>query len=88
MPYLTSLSLATGYDALLVSDVATRGTGPKFNPYVPGALSDYRGAGRPILAHSEPGSMLSREQVDYRSRLGDARSVASVLSALSSQENP
>lgn len=85
VPFLSFLSLSTHYDALLVNDASTRGMGKRVNPYLPSKLSDYRGSGRPIWAHVEPGSMLSREPAALRSRLGDPRSVARALTALSAQ---
>lgn len=83
--YLDFLSLSTHYDVLLVGDASTRGLGKRMNPYLPSKLSDYRGAGRPIWAHVEPGSILSREPAAHRSLLGNVTSVADVLNRLSSQ---
>jgi hypothetical protein len=81
VPYLTFLNLTTKLDALLVNDAATAGHHP-VNPYLPSKISDYRGSGTPIWSIVEPGSMLSREQTEYRSVLGDVEGARAVLEAM------
>jgi poly(ribitol-phosphate) beta-N-acetylglucosaminyltransferase len=78
-PYLEFLALTTRYDALLVNDATTTGTGHPVNPYLPSKYSDYRGSGTPVWGHVEPGSVLSGEDLDLVSTVGDVASVREVL---------
>ncbi|MDM7854031.1 hypothetical protein [Cellulomonas alba] len=78
VPYLEFLHLSTRFDWLVVAD-ARVGAIHGVNPYLPSKLSDYRGSGAKIWALYEPGSALSREQVDARSELGDPEAIQLAL---------
>jgi poly(ribitol-phosphate) beta-N-acetylglucosaminyltransferase len=81
VPFLQFLNLCTQFDALLVNDAATS-RHHTINPYLPSKLSDYRGSGTPIWAIYEPGSVLSRQDVDHASVLGDVTGATDVLRTL------
>ncbi len=78
--YTEYLNILTRIDVLLITDFSTPHYDP--NPYLPSKLSDYRGSGSPIWSLYEPGSVLSTEQTDYATQLGDAAGVARVLHEL------
>ncbi len=78
---LDFLHLTTQFDCLIVNDARTADTHP-LNPYLPSKLSDYRGSGTPIWAVVEPGSILSRQDVEHRSELGDVDGAREVLQTL------
>jgi hypothetical protein len=78
VPFLSFLSLCTQFDVLVLSDTETSSS-HRVSPYLPSKWSDYRGAGRAIWAILEPGSPLSREQMAYRSTLGDPESCRTTL---------
>ena len=79
--YLDYLNLTRRFDVLLIEDYATREHFDT-NPYLPAKLADYLGSGVGIWAVCEPGSVLSRVEVRYRSELGDAGSATRVLREL------
>ncbi|TXL62321.1 glycosyltransferase [Aeromicrobium terrae] len=79
--YLDFLHLTTQFDCLIVNDARTLDT-HEVNPYLPSKLSDYRGSGRPIWAVVEPGSILSRQDVEHMSELGDVEGALRVLTDL------
>lgn len=81
VPFLEFLNLTTKFDALLVNDAATA-QHHAVNPYLPSKLSDYRGSGTPIWAIYEPGSVLSTQEVDHASALGDVDGATAVMRAL------
>jgi hypothetical protein len=81
VPVLQFLNLTTLFDALLVNDASTR-QHHAVNPYLPSKISDYRGSGSPIWAIHEPGSMLSKEPVDFSTELGDVAGATAVLREL------
>lgn len=81
-PFLGFLNLATHYDCLVVNDADSSEFGHMLNPYLPSKLADYRGANVPIWGIYEPGSMLSRSDLEYRTRLGDKGGMLSVLKSL------
>lgn len=78
VPYLEFLNLTTQMDVLLVNDARTRDI-YDVNPYLPSKWSDYRGSGSDVWAVVEPGSVLSTQDVTYRSELGDVEGAARVL---------
>jgi hypothetical protein len=81
VPYLEFLNLTTRMDVLLVNDARTRGI-HETNPYLPSKWSDYRGSGTDVWAVVEPGSVLSTQDVAYRSELGDVDDAVRVLRAI------
>jgi hypothetical protein len=85
VPYLDFLHLTTLFDCLLVNDARTADT-HTVNPYLPSKISDYSGAGRPIWAVVEPGSILSEREFDYRSNLGDVEGALEVLTRLTASQ--
>lgn len=89
LPYLDFLSSLSTFDYLLVNDATTLGVATQ-NPYLPSKLSDYLGAGRPILALAEPGSILSRHPLpsgSLRCTLGDAKAYQAALEQLHSSRH-
>ena len=76
--YLEYLNLLTRFDVLLVNDARTADT-HDVNPYLPSKWSEYSGSGRPVWGIVEPGSILSRQPLAYRSELGDAAGALTVL---------
>ena len=85
VPYLKFLNLTTKFDWLLVFDSESLGTHDG-NPYLPSKLSDYLGSGSRVWAMAEPGSVLSRAQVDIVSTLGDMAETQSILEMLSTTD--
>ncbi|TCI97822.1 glycosyltransferase [Aeromicrobium sp. IC_218] len=81
VPYLEFLNLTTQMDVLLVNDARTRGI-YDVNPYLPSKWSDYRGSGSDVWAIVEPGSVLSTQEVAYRSELGDVDGAVRVLRSI------
>lgn len=77
----TFLRLATEMDALYVSDVST-GFGYTNNPYLPSKVSDYRGAGVPIIASVWPGSVLSKDDNFVKFVMGDVAGLQGYLADL------
>ena len=78
--YTQYLNILTRFDVLLITDFFTPHYDP--NPYLPSKLSDYRGSGSSIWAMYETGSVLSTEETDFATRLGDAAGAAAVLREL------
>lgn len=83
LTYLSFLSTSTKFDVLFVGDAETEGTFTK-NPFLPSKYSDYLGSGAKIWAHVEPGSPLSREDVDFRSSIGNEKEIQLVVEELAS----
>lgn len=82
--YLEYLNLLTRFDVLLVNDARTADA-HDVNPYLPSKWSEYSGSGRPVWGVVEPGSILSRQPLAYRSELGDAAGALAVLRELISR---
>jgi len=82
--YLEFLELSTHFDWLLVAD-ARAAAHHGINPYLPSKYSDYVGSGSKIWALVEPGSSLSRLDVDMRSSLGDVEAAAQFLRRLAGE---
>lgn len=79
LPYGEYLRTLRRFDVLLVNDVDTSDQPGRVNPYLPSKLSDYRGAGVPIWALVEPGSMLAQAACSYQSRIGDLAGAVEVV---------
>lgn len=79
LPYLDFLKEASRMDVLLVADADSASSGHRLNPYLPSKLSDYRGAGRPIWALCESGSVLSRSNIEYLSGGNDVKQAIDIL---------
>lgn len=77
----TFLRLASEMDALYVCDVSI-GLGYSQNPYLPSKVSDYRGAGVPILASVWPGSILSKDSAVEKFLIGDVAGLQGYLARL------
>jgi len=80
-PFLEFLHLTTRFDVLLVNDADHEG----INPYLPSKLSDYLGSGSDIWAISQPGSVLSRQDLAYRSSLHDVDAAVEVLTRIAAR---
>jgi poly(ribitol-phosphate) beta-N-acetylglucosaminyltransferase len=79
--FLDFLVAMKGYDCLLVNDAQTAGMKSR-NPYLPSKLSDYLGAGRPIWALAEAGSILHGAELttgSVRSALGNLEEYGEAL---------
>ena len=76
--YFDFLNLTTKFDVLIVNDVMTKGYF-KVNPYRPSKISDYEGSGNDIWAIYENGSVMSREDVKYKSDVGSYAASRDVL---------
>lgn len=72
MRYFEFLNTLEKFDYLIVNDATTLGHHP-INPYLPSKLSDYSGSKSRIWGIIEPGSGLSRENLDYKSIIGDTQ---------------
>jgi hypothetical protein len=79
--YLDYLNLASRVDVLIVNDARTVGIHDR-NPYLPSKWSDYSGSGTAVWGIVEPGSILSTQQLDHRSELGDVDGALRVLTSL------
>lgn len=79
LPYLKFLERAAQMDVLLVTDADTASSGHRINPYLPSKLSDYISTGRPVWGMYEPGSVLSRSNLEHLSRANDLSESISVL---------
>lgn len=78
LPLRQFLLLASDFDALLVTDIATK----PFNvpsPFLPSKVSDYRGSAAPIMALVHEGSPLDEVAPKYKAQLGDIKAVRSML---------
>lgn len=84
LSYFEFLATTRAVDWLIVADTHSP---PEFstNPYLPSKLADYRGSGTRIWALAEPGSVLSSEQLDAASELGDVDSAVRVLRHIMAQ---
>ncbi|HYF74763.1 MAG TPA: hypothetical protein VD864_18190, partial [Nocardioides sp.] len=80
-PFLEFLNLTTRFDVLLVNDADHEG----INPYLPSKLSDYLGSGSDVWAISQPGSVLSRQDVAYATSLHDVGAAAEVLTRIAAR---
>ncbi len=78
MNFLEFLNLTTKFDCLIVNDTFTKGY-KEVNPYLPSKLSDYLGSGSDIWMIYEEGSIMSRYDVKYRSKIGDLESIEDML---------
>lgn len=78
LPYMNFLNAATKFEVLLVNDIE-RNLNLNVNPFLPSKLSDYRGAGAHIWGLIDEGSPLSREQLDFRSPVGNSRATLNTL---------
>lgn len=76
--FLEFLNLTTKFDCLIVNDTFTKGY-KDVNPYLPSKLSDYLGSGSDIWMIYEEGSIMSRYDVKYRSKIGDLESIENML---------
>lgn len=88
LAYRDFLGSLRHFDYLLVNDAQTLGLKSR-NPYLPSKVSDYLGAGRPIWALSEPGSMLDRVPLpegSSRNRLGDVEEYRRTLESFISRK--
>lgn len=81
LPYLTSLAASRNFDVLVLNDTRTSGY-TVANPFLPSKLSDYAGAGVPVLGLVASGSTLDRYELDYRAEIGDVQTVVAVLRQL------
>ncbi|WP_434965051.1 glycosyltransferase [Brevibacterium casei] len=86
LPYLEFLKSASSMDLLLVADADTESTGHRLNPYLPSKLSDYRSTGKAIWGMYEPGSMLSRSNVDYLTPANDLVGTLAMLENLAKEQ--
>lgn len=77
-PYFDFLALTRRMDWLVLADAHSPAVFPR-NPFLPSKLADYRGSGTPIWGIVEPGSVLSSQQLDEKSTLGDAADGAAAL---------
>lgn len=77
-PYFDFLALTRRVDWLVLADAHSPAVFPR-NPFLPSKLADYRGSGTPIWGIVEPGSVLSGQELDETSTLGDAEAGAAVL---------
>lgn len=80
-PFLEFLHLTTRFDVLLVNDADHEG----INPYLPSKLSDYLGSGTDVWAISQPGSVLSRQDLPYRTSLHDVDAAVEVLTRIAAR---
>lgn len=76
--YLEFLNATTKFDILLVNDTITEGRF-SVNPYLPSKLSDCKGSSKDIWAIYEKNSTLSKEDVKYKSSMGDFKQSKEVL---------
>ena len=76
--YLEFLNATTKFDILLVNDTITEDRF-NINPYLPSKLADCKGSSKDIWAIYEEGSTLSKEDVKYRSSMGDFKQSKEVL---------
>ncbi|WP_406535714.1 hypothetical protein [Methanobrevibacter sp.] len=76
--YIEFLNATTKFDILLVNDTITENRF-NVNPYLPSKLADCKGSSKDIWAIYETGSTLSKEDVKYRSSMGDFKQSKEVL---------
>ncbi|OFT34785.1 hypothetical protein HMPREF3155_08375 [Corynebacterium sp. HMSC06D04] len=75
IPFLRTLS---GFDILLVVDSDTRDCF-EVNPFLPSKYSDYVGAAAKLWGFVQPGSPLSELDLDFKTELGNRRSIVETL---------
>ena len=75
IPFLRTLS---GFDILLVVDSETRDCF-EVNPFLPSKYSDYVGTPAKLWGFVQPGSPLSKLDLDFKTELGDRRSILETL---------
>ena len=78
LEYFEFLNATTQFDVLLINDTITKGF-YSINPYLPSKLSDYKGAHVDIWAIYENGSVLSTQNVKYKSSMTDYTQSSQVL---------
>lgn len=78
LEYFEFLNATTKFDVLLINDTITKDF-YSINPYLPSKLSDYKGAHVDIWAIYENGSVLSSEDVKYKSSMTDYTQSTQVL---------
>lgn len=78
LKYFDFLNATTQFDVLLINDTITKDF-YKINPYLPSKLSDYKGSHIDIWAIYENGSVLSTEDVRYKSSMTDYTQSTQVL---------
>ena len=76
--YFEFLNATTQFDVLLINDTITKDF-YKINPYLPSKLSDYKGSLIDIWAIYENGSVLSTQDVRYKSSMTDYTQSTKVL---------
>ncbi|MDO5831760.1 MAG: hypothetical protein Q4Q14_02880 [Methanobrevibacter sp.] len=76
--YFEFLNATTQFDVLLINDTITKDF-YKINPYLPSKLSDYKGSHIDIWAIYENGSVLSTQDVKYKSSMTDYTQSTQVL---------
>lgn len=76
--YFEFLNATTQFDVLLINDTITKDF-YRINPYLPSKLSDYKGSHIDIWAIYENGSVLSSQNVKYKSSMTDYRQSTEVL---------
>ena len=76
--YFEFLNATTQFDVLLINDTITKDF-YKINPYLPSKLSDYNGSHIDIWAIYENGSVLSTQDVRYKSSMTDYTQSTKVL---------
>lgn len=81
--FLDFLALAARMDVLLVNDAVTSGLLSN-NPFLPSKWSDYKGSGRAVWGIVEPGSILDRQPLTYRSPVQHTSAAVQVLAQIAS----
>ena len=76
--YFEFLNATTQFDVLLINDTITKDF-YTINPYLPSKLSDYKGSHIDIWAIYENGSVLSTQDVKYKSSMTDYTQSTQVL---------
>lgn len=78
LPFREFLTASSGYDALLVNDIATSPFGVP-SPFLPSKHSDYAGSSADIMAITIPGSPLDGSSFRWRAHVGDVDGIAEML---------
>lgn len=81
--FLDFLALSARMDVLLVNDAVTQGL-MTVNPFLPSKWSDYRGSGSAVWGVVEPGSVLDRQPLTYRSPVEHTTAAVQVLAEIAS----
>ncbi|SOC58088.1 glycosyltransferase [Ornithinimicrobium cerasi] len=79
--FLDFLALSARMDVLLVNDAVTSGL-LSSNPFLPSKWSDYRGSGSQVWGIVEPGSILDRQPLSYRSPVEHTSAAVQVLAQI------